>query len=256
MGKLLICLILVAGSASAAILSTQASCDGVVVNGTNSAQCGSPTSASPFAAATASPNFASAGASSPFGSGHGANASAMVTEDLALTVTSGSTGGFFIACISANRDVASAAATAIFTGPSFTAQQVATGFGGSRIVDLETCENPFGPPVTVTPARFTLGVPIRAELLLTAQAGGVPISAGALASFKGFEFFDGSMNPLSAVTYSLVEVPEPAEVFSLMSGLVALLMVKRSTRPASKRRWPDGAPRCGARALTGHLPAI
>jgi len=227
MGKFPICLILVVSSASAAILSTQASCDGIVVNGTNSAQCGSPSNGSPFASATAGPNFASADASSPFG--HGANASAMVTEDLVLTVTSGLTEGFFIACLSAGRDVSSAAATAIFTGPGFAAQQVATGFGGQRIVDLETCENSFGMPVSVTPASFTLGVPIRTELLLTAQAGGVPISAGASASFSGFEFFDGSMNRVSDVTFSLVEVPEPAEVFSLISGLVALLILGRST---------------------------
>ena len=224
MRRCLICLILVVSSASAAILSTQAVCDGVVVTGTNSASCGG----TPSARAIAGPNFASAGAVNPFNPGHSSGATAMVTDDLVLTATAGPTEGFFIACLSASRDVASANSTAIFTGPSFAAQQIATG-GGNRHVDVETCENPFSPPVSVTPASFTLGVPIRAELLLTAQAGGVPISAGASASFNGFEFFDASMNPVSNVTYALVEVPEPAEVFSVISGLVGILILKRAT---------------------------
>jgi hypothetical protein len=224
--------IAVSSTSSAAILTTQAICDNVIVNGTSSASCGDLIVHNPFAMATAGPPTApdaafvqtvSADAAALFP--HSAAASASVAADYLFTVTTGPTQGFFIACLRVQTD--NGRATATFGG------QKLSPFGGTRFSNVGTCPD-FDPLVTVipvTPESFTLGANMMLGLFLTASAPGIPISAQGFAGFKrGFQFFDASMNPISDVTYTLVEVPEPSTAALVICGLLILAVAKLHLR--------------------------
>ncbi len=198
MRKILFCLVLMAGSASAApIITTQTFCGSL-------SGCSADAGAY-FASVTAEPPPGIYSFNDSF------SASASFQDEEVFTVTAGPQQGFFAACFSGEGDT--------FNGND----TVQAGFGGSgappppmRAFSFQTCG---------TETSFTLGVPIDENVFFSASvstSGPYP-QAFADINFTGFQFFDASQNPVLDVTYSLDEataVFEPCSASLLLFGLL------------------------------------
>jgi hypothetical protein len=206
MFKYLLSLTFAVGLASAATISTSATCDGVTTVGTFSASCNDGRfAANAFISAplivsdtvSAFSVLAHAGAISgppPLNMGE---ASANFSDEYVFTLNGGTGDGFFFPVFSLSED---------------------SGTVGATFAGLETgCT----PSMTVCMKPFTFGVPQIVGIDMTAVADGVETRVGdASVFFDGIAFFDPSGNPLSNVTFTLVEVPEPSAWSLLGVGLM------------------------------------
>jgi hypothetical protein len=74
---------------------------------------------------------------------------------------------------------------------------------------------------------FTFGMPQIVSIGMVAQTSGVgALSGGGSASLLSVAFFDPAGNPLSNATFTLVEVPEPSAASLLSIGLMFFLAVR------------------------------
>jgi hypothetical protein len=205
--------------ASAATISTSATCDGVTTTGTTSAMCSGPFGAGAFARIEA-PSFednmsfgfmvsTDAGGIVPFPT----SASADFSDDYVFTVFGGTGGGLFFPCFSG---VGQGSGGGSFAGVGLGFTDV-PGFGTSNCgIQLRGG----------TPQPFAFGVPQIVPVGLQAFAGVGPSGEfDANLSLDYLLFFDPSGNQLSNVTFTLVEVPEPAARSLLCVGLMFSLAV-------------------------------
>jgi hypothetical protein len=208
-----------AGFASAATISTSASCDGVTTVGTFGASCNDGLYMA-FASIDA-PSFVDTriGQFPAFsvnvdvsgnlpGSGV---ATASFSDDYVFTIFGGTGNGSFCPVINTNHGSGASAGMT---------------FAGIR---TEDCFIPF-----IGRVPFTFGVPQIISIDMGARASGVgALSGGASASLQSLSpisFFDPAGNPLSNVTFTLVEVPEPTAVSLLSLGLFFLAVAIRRMR--------------------------
>jgi|SRR5580704_11360761 hypothetical protein len=213
-----------AGIASAATISTSATCDGVTTVGTFSASCASGMSIS-HANLNVGPGFAfgvgvyaiPSSESPPFPPQ--TVASANFSDDYVFTVTGGTRNGTFFPCFSASSDVGSSVSMS-FGG---------IGYGISDLGQLFPVSNCLGKMPTGSPAPFTLGIPQIVQVDIMGAAGFM-IESGASESLDQILFFDPSGNLLSNVTFTLVEVPEPSAWSLLSIGLLFLMTVRTISR--------------------------
>jgi hypothetical protein len=213
--------------ASAATISTSATCDGVTTIGTTFAMCNIPFGAGAVASITA-PSFEESPSSleTPFrlsvsaaGPGNqSTSASANFSDDYVFTVLGGTGGGLFFPC--------------------FVGSGQGSGGGSFAGVVLGFTDVPGNGTTNCgiqlrggTPQPFTFGVPQVVPVGLQAFAGVGPSGEfDANVSLYQILFFDPSGNPLSNVTFTLVEVPEPS-AWSLVSiGLIFLAVAIRGVR--------------------------
>jgi hypothetical protein len=211
------------GVVSAATINTTATCDGVTTVGTDSASCDDG-----HFEARAGVSSTSAGASAMFLPSsppdfRGGGAQASFSDDYVFTVTGGTGAGFFVPCLSGSTDAEASA------GASF--GSIALGlFAFQR---NSTCN---GPPFFFGQLPFSFGVQQIVHFTISASAGPSPLrgSAFGMASFDGILFFDTSGHPLSNITFTLVEVPEPSAWSLLAVGAMFFLVVAM----IRKIRWP------------------
>jgi hypothetical protein len=111
----------------------------------------------------------------------------------------------------------------------------ARAFLGVSISDMTNGVTGFG-GCELARKNFTRGVPIETELSLSTFGKGA--FGDAMAEVFGLEFFDPSMNPASNVSFTLEEVPppEPSVAFSLVCGLLVLVVLKRCTAQHVSKR--------------------
>jgi len=214
-------LLLVAlGYANAATIAT-VNCDGLIVSDPNFATCNSTGSVALAEVDSVRPGPGRiaevfAGASADFFPDF-ARAQASLSSTYVFTVTDGTGGGFFLPCLSAQ---------AFFTLAS-------ASFGGYSEEGAGRVPNNLCQGAGFSSAStFDYGVGQQFLLQLTAFAGGfsgVQLSAEAGLGFPdgpSFEFWDAQGNPLSNVTFTLTEVPEPASFALLLAGLLALWVLR------------------------------
>jgi hypothetical protein len=222
--KYFVSLTLVAGLASAAMVSTSVTCDGVTTIGTTFASCNdgrSSASASspnpnPFGGIVGIVAQASAAGFPPGAPPTSASANASFSEDYVFTVFGGTGGGFFRPCFSSHGSGLNGPGGASFdgffsptdppfavcVGPSFT--QGAFTFGVSQIIPL------------------TMGVSVGLGPLSPNQPF-QPLQGTFDIQLTGFEFFDATGNQLPNATFTLDAVPEPSLWSLLAVGLICLL---------------------------------
>jgi hypothetical protein len=224
------------GLASAATISTFATCDGVTTTGTFSASCND-ADITGFASASAmvqtgvpigiSVRTAAQSLMNP----HSASASANISGDYVFTVFDGTGGGFFYPCfVGSFASHSGALGEGSFGGVGYQ-------FTGSSSFPASNCRM-FGSLSDFFPLSkpFTFGVPqivpLSMGVLVGAQGSFGQDSAGE--SFPGgnfgfpaFFFFDPSGNALSNITFTLVEVPEPSAWSLLSIGWLFFVAVRR-----------------------------
>ena len=213
MFKYVLSLTFAVGLASAATISTSATCDGVTTVGTFFASCNDgrymayaslsapsfvDTRIGPF------PDFSVSNdvnqVAGPPGSG---SATANFSDDYVFTINGGTGAGFFCPVIEVGHGSGASA------GMSF------AGIGSVT----EECFISGGVP-------FTFGVPQVIGIGMGAQTSGVgELSGGAEASLQSISFFDAAGNPLPNINFSLVEVPEPSAWSLLGVGMLFFLAV-------------------------------
>jgi hypothetical protein len=214
MFRYVLALVFAVGFASAAIISTTATCDGVTTVGTTEAICNDGRSAASAFVAFGVPPFpgvpvgevhVDVSNSVPGGSG---SATANFSEDAVFTVFGGTGNGIFWPCVSFS---------------PHNSDRVGISFAGSGIVGL--CPPPPTPP-PLGGRPFTFGVPRIVHLF---AQGNLPTVTSLREETAGAELFlrftDGSGNLLPISTFSLVEVPEPSAWSLLGVGLMCLLTV-------------------------------
>jgi hypothetical protein len=198
--------------ASAATMSTIATCDGVTTTGTTGASCDDGRSS---AIAGVGTNFLGFGVSAQADAGgfnpppsQSAFASATFIDQYVFTVFGGTGAGFFSPCFNISG-----------SGQGQFAQ--ANGFAGS-------------PPFNgcIDPTAFTFGVSQIFSLDMVASItlpGPPPQQQGqvTVTFLQAFSFLDSARNPLSNVTFTLVEVPEPSAWSMLSIGLLFFAAVWR-----------------------------
>lgn len=146
-----------------------------------------------------------------------------------FTVTGGLDQGYFSPCLEVMQDYFQGTANATASFGAVTLSMAGRGF-------VQSCY-----PNGSTYSIFTLGEPQVFEMLLSAFASAgsdysSSAQATASASLTGFQFLDSSMNPVSGVTYSLVEdVPEPAVAIPLVCGLLILAGMRLLSEPLTSR---------------------
>ena len=206
------------GLATAATISTTATCDGVTTVGTSSAMCND---GSFFAAASVSAfmvDVQSGQVTGLPGSSTG-SASASFSGNFIFTVNGGSGNGFFYPCFYGSSDSFGASAEMSFAGIAFSAS-------GSPIASTN-CSLP--PKLNFPLAKpFTFVVP---QIVPIINNGSAPDNSfhGTSANetfLPGLEilFFEPSGNLLSNPTYTLVDsMPEPSSWSLLSIGLMLFL---------------------------------
>lgn len=205
-----------AAFATAATISTSATCDGVTTVGTSSAMCSDGRS---FASAGISGSlqvltfpsfftvFVDAGPLNVLPGSAVASASASFSEEAVFTVSGGTGNGFFYPCVFATSHN-----------------------GGSASIGFGTFSGPCLPPGSTFFGEqpFIFGVPQIVQI--TAQ-GSVPGASfrelTASATLGPILFLDSSGNPLPNVTYTLVDsVPEPSSRSLLSVGFMFFVVVR------------------------------
>jgi hypothetical protein len=217
MFKYVLFLTFVVSLASAATISTSATCDGVTSFGTLSASCND-------GHYMASANLVISGGlsvgvhvspSTGFPPGTG-SASANFSDDFVFTVNGGIGNGFFFPCFFGSSDA----------GTSVTMGLAGIGLGINDFLNHSNCMG--NQPVAGSPAPkpFTFGVPQIVQVDMTGS-GNLPLTreADASESLDNILFFNPSGNLLSNATFTLVEVPEPAAWSLLCVGLMFSLAV-------------------------------
>ena len=211
MFKYVLSLTLAGGLASAATISTSATCDGVTTFGTTLASCNK---GHTEAHASASQGAVSAEAQLLAFPPAFPSAGADYSDTYVFTVTGGTGQGSFYPCFSFNPNVL-----------PMSVGQASAEFGG-------IFANPGGPPCTSSFAfsnskPFTFGIPQIVGYSLSASGFGSPLHGAGSASVasSGIQFFDPVGNLLSNVNFTLVSVPEPSALSMLSIGLMFLLAV-------------------------------
>jgi hypothetical protein len=211
--------------ATAATISTLATCDRVTTVGTTSANCGDINSSAQtlvqitglsfdvsvqaaIAPSAVPPSFASSSASF---SGY-----------YAFTLFGGTGEGFFYPCFEARSP---SHLGGVMGGGSFDG----VGFSFLEAPFVTNCNG--GPDNFHNSKPFTYGVPQIVPFSMDATAViNAPtfdfFDEQADESFIGFAFFDPAGNPLSNITFTLVEVPEPTAWSLLSIGLMCFLAVR------------------------------
>lgn len=198
-------LLLLLPLASAATIAT-VNCNGSVVSNPTLAQCGS---FNEFAAASASsPSYISASASAGSSSFASANASLSGTY-LFTVIGGGGGGGFFLPCLGVATDQVGAAASASFGAYSISSSGPHPHNPSSICASMGL----------QSASSFQYGVGQEVEISMSASVPPVHLSFGdasaglgdfsVAAVFPAFEFWDSNGTPLSDVSYSLTQVPEP-----------------------------------------------
>jgi hypothetical protein len=221
MFRYVLSLTFVVGLASAATISTTATCDGVTTVGTFSASCNHGTSTaqasleidghfSVFAEAT----------TSDFGGGEDI-ATANFSDDYVFTVFGGSGNGFFNPCFVGGGD---GHVSMSFADDSYDA----TGRG----LNSTNCVGP------IIFESFTFGVPQIVPITMFANVSQpLRFAEGIVSeSLDHILFFDPLRNPLSNITFTLVEVPEPSSWSLLGVGSMFFLAVAVSFRSYGRSR--------------------
>ena len=208
MFKYVLSLTFAVGLASAATITTSATCDGVTTIGTTSAMCQSSDAIAYAAAGPFGVNVYTSQA--PCCSFHG-SASAYSSDTYAFTIMGGTGQGIFEPCILFAGDPPSYSVTMSFGSFSYS-------INTQSIPLLSTCDFGYGK------MPFTFGVPQIITISASGMAGGNGVGYIQLGIIR---FFDLSGNPLSNVTYTLVSttIPEPSSRTSLSVGLIFLLSV-------------------------------
>jgi hypothetical protein len=215
MFKYVLSLTFAVGFASAATISTSATCDGVTTAGTDLAVCndgrmearaaiGAPLIASRADSFGVSLHAGSVGFPPGF-----ASATANFSGDYVFTVSGGSGNGFFFPLFVVDHNGGTA-------GISF------AGIGPPCNPDIVNCSKP-----------FTFGVPQIVAISMGGEAFGVSTRVGdADARLDQILFFDPSGNELSNVAFTLVSVdlPEPSVLSQLGIGLIFLALSIRGVR--------------------------
>jgi hypothetical protein len=203
------------GLASAATIITIATCDGVTTTGTTGASCDDGRSSAIAGVGTNVFGFgvsaqADAGGFNPPPS-QSAFASATFIDQYVFTVFGGTGGGFFSPCFN-------------ISGSGQGQFVQANDFGGS-------------PPFIgcIDHTAFTFGVSQIFSLDMVASItlpGPPPQQQGqvSVTFLQAFSFLDSAGNPLSNITFTLVEVAEPAEWSLLSIGLIFLAVAIRGVR--------------------------
>ena len=221
MFKYILSVSLAVSFASAATISTSATCNGVTTIGTFFASCNDREA---FASITApsfvdtriglSPDFSVSADVNTVGFDRG-GASATFSDDYVFTVYGGTGAGSFCPVIDTSHGSGASAGMA---------------FAG---IDTGDCFSITGRECVGEGARcvpFTFGVPQIISIVMSAQASGVgSLSGGASASLQSSSpimFFDAAGNPLLNATFTLVEVPEPTALSLLGVGLMFFLAVE------------------------------
>ena len=186
------------GLATAATISTTATCDGVTTVGTSSAMCND---GSFFAAASVSAfmvNVQAGQVTGLPGSSTG-SASASFSGNFMFTVTGGSGNGFFYPCFFGSSDTFGSSAEMSFAGIAFSlfpSESPSTNCADPRSLNFPSAK------------PFTFGVPQIVPIVNSGSAPGDPFhgtSAGeTFLPFSEISFFDPSGNLLSNVTFTLV----------------------------------------------------
>jgi hypothetical protein len=216
------------GLVSAATISTVAQCDGTTIFGTFSASCNhlgfeahssieiSPTF-SVFAEASLQPPNTPGDA--------GAAASANFSDDYFFTVFGGTGDGYFRPCFVGSSGGSGISATMSFGGMAFDVTPVSQN-------PTNCLSSPFFPVNFYRP--FTFGVPqvVHVTMLGSARPGPSIFPGMVSESLDHILFADTSGNPLSNITFTLVEVPEPSAVSLLGVGSMFLLVVAMIGRVA------------------------
>jgi hypothetical protein len=209
MFKYVLSLTFAACLATAATISTSATCDGVTVVGTFSAMCDDG-HASARADVGALFVGVSAGPSALPGVGS-ASASAHFSDDFVFTVFGGTGEGFYFPC---------------FDGLARTAAGAFISIGGIGGPPRNPCGMSFS-----SSKPFTFGVPQIVQVDVTGGAtydSHLPIVSDATEFGAGIAFFDPSGHPLFPnATFTLVEVPEPSALSLLSIGLLFFVAVWR-----------------------------
>ena len=207
------------GLASAATISTSATCDGVTTVGTTFAMCNLPFGAGAFASINApslldNMSFGFGVSVSAAGLGNQSiSASANFSDDYVFTVLGRTGGGLFFPCFSG---VGQGSGGGSFAG-------VGLGFTDVRGVGTSNCGIQLRGG---TPQPFTFGVPQIVLVGLQAFAGVGPSGEfDANVSLDHILFFDPSGNPLSNITFTLIEVPEPSAWSLLAVGVMFFVAV-------------------------------
>ena len=244
MFKYVLSLTFAVSSTSAATISASATCDGVTTVGTPSAftlsancndgrfsadaQLGAPS----FVDSATGPDLTAFNvlvAAGIFGFPPGSGlADAVLDADYVFTVFGGTGDGSFFPCFHV-RGIGLAAMAVDGIG----AQVFDAPFIGADTCGLYGQSNPFGSPIP-----FTFGVPQIVHIHMEGSTSGAEfVSTSADASFDGpFEFFDPSGNPISNVTFTLVEVPEPSTASLLSIGWLFFVAVRMISRGAALSR--------------------
>jgi len=203
------------GIASAATISTTATCDGVTTVGTFGAHCNdgrfqadANLSVFPFQVFVGALPFAFPATGS---------ATANFSDDYVFTVFGGTGDGAFFPC---------------FSGGANAGASVGMSFAGIGLRDLSPGANdncfPNGQP-NGTPKPFTFGVPqiVHVDVVGSAAPPTPFRGAGGSESLYAIRFYDPVGNLLSNVNYTLVSVPEPSALSLLSIGLMFLTVAVR-----------------------------
>ena len=219
MVRCVLCFTFAVSLASAATISTSATCDGVTTVGTTSASCGDST-AQALVQITGisfevSVQAAIARSAVPPSS---ASSSASFSGNYVFTMFGGTGEGFFYPCFEARSP---SHLGGVMGGGSFDG----VGFSFLETPFVTNCNG--GPDNFQNSKPFTYGVPQIVPFSMDATAViNAPtfefVDEQADESFIGFAFFDPAGNLLSNVTYTLVEVPEPSAWSMLTIGLIFL----------------------------------
>jgi hypothetical protein len=211
--KYLLSLTLVVSFARAATISTSATCDGVTTVGTTSASCNDGRFKAD-ARVSQSSLVVDALFLPAFPPGGGGEALANFSDDYVFTVTGGTGEGVFHPCVSGDQDRTDAGAGVSLGG-------IGVGVINPPCADTSFAFSDSGP--------FTFGVPQIVHYTIEGFANPSLLhgSADATATFDGIVFFDPSGNLLANVSFTLVEVPEPAAWTFLSIGVLFSVAIRR-----------------------------
>ncbi|HEV2688655.1 MAG TPA: hypothetical protein VGV35_08880 [Bryobacteraceae bacterium] len=222
-------LVLALGSASASTIAT-VSCDGNTASDPTMAQCTGMNGQFPDANAMAQAGmpygFLGVDVNASAGGSGTATANATLSGTYLFTVTGGTGGGFFLPCIGAYEDFGNSSAS--FTGYSV----FGTGGAGNNICSFEGL-------ASATPFAYGVGQQVVISMDASSGTAGYwqhPSYGTALLGDIGnitvpFLFWDSNGQPLSNVSFSLTEIPEPGSFAALSIAFLMLVL--------AQRRYPD-----------------
>ena len=215
-----VCLSVISITASAATMMTTVTCNalGTTTTYTGSASCGgySPDGTT----ATAGPTFAEVQAWATYGQQSG---DAVSLATYAFTVIGGTGNGFFLPCLYVAKDVSiggtgwASASFATFSNNNATP-------GGTDLCVGATSGQPFTFGQTQV---FSGSFAAHGQSIGGAPWGLGPQTGGADATLRGFLFWDAAGHPLSDVSYTLIDLPEPSSFTLVALASASLLILRR-----------------------------